>query len=82
MKVVITATTVRRGGRKIPLKPVMDQALLRCPFVERVFVLRRDGDGDGAFVEGRYLIVTVISFSFPTARSFPCSINSTWLFVL
>lgn len=32
---------------------MMDQALQRCPFVEKVFVLRRDGDGDGALVEGR-----------------------------
>ena len=43
-KIVITASSVRRGGKTIPLKAMVDEALQKCPEVERVFVWKRDGD--------------------------------------
>ena len=39
-KVVITAdSTVRRGG-SIPLKPIVEEAIMNAPMVEKVVVLR------------------------------------------
>jgi acetyl-CoA synthetase len=32
-----------RGGRAIPLKKTVDEALMRCPEVKHVFVLKRTG---------------------------------------
>lgn len=52
-KIIITATSVRRGGRNIPLKPAVDEALQKCPDVTKVFVWKREGD-ECAMVEGRY----------------------------
>ncbi|CAG8525053.1 5376_t:CDS:2 [Racocetra fulgida] len=40
---VITADEGRRGGRTIHTKQIVDEALLGCPDVERVFVFRRTG---------------------------------------
>jgi acetyl-CoA synthetase len=40
-KVLITADEFRRGGRVVPLKPVVDEALAKCPSVTSCFVLRR-----------------------------------------
>ncbi|MDB5037584.1 MAG: acs [Bacteriovoracaceae bacterium] len=37
---VITADEGRRGGKKIPLKANVDQALLKCPNVKRVLVVK------------------------------------------
>jgi acetyl-CoA synthetase len=38
---VITCDGAFRGTKEIPLKPVVDEALLRCPQVSRVIVLQR-----------------------------------------
>ncbi|MEX2649587.1 MAG: acetate--CoA ligase [Alphaproteobacteria bacterium] len=40
---VITADEGVRGGRKIPLKKTMDEALARCPGVRHALVVRRTG---------------------------------------
>ncbi|HYG28325.1 MAG TPA: AMP-binding protein, partial [Caulobacteraceae bacterium] len=50
--VVITADEGLRGGRKIPLKANVDEALKRCPQVERVIMVRRTG-ADVGFTPGR-----------------------------
>ncbi len=40
-KIVITAdASMRRGGKSIPLKPIVEEALIHAPSVERVVVLR------------------------------------------
>ncbi len=40
---IITCDGAYRGAREIPLKPVVDEALRRCPEVNRVIVLKRTG---------------------------------------
>ena len=40
---VLTADEGLRGGKKVPLKANVDQALFHCPGVESVIVLRRTG---------------------------------------
>ena len=40
-KLVMTADTTVRGGRKIELKKIVDEALDKCPSVERVIVFAR-----------------------------------------
>ncbi len=42
-RVVITADEGLRGGRKVPLKSNVETALLHCPEVHTVFVVRRTG---------------------------------------
>ncbi|ELT91571.1 hypothetical protein CAPTEDRAFT_44911, partial [Capitella teleta] len=42
-KVVITADEGLRGGRKVPLKANCDKAMLSCPSVEHVVVVKRTG---------------------------------------
>ena len=42
-RLVVTADEGLRGGRAIPLKANTDEALKRCPGVERVLVVRRTG---------------------------------------
>jgi acetyl-CoA synthetase len=49
---VITADEGLRGGRKIPLKANVDEALTRCPDVKTVLMVKRTG-ADVGFVEGR-----------------------------
>jgi acetyl-CoA synthetase len=49
---VITADEGLRGGRKIPLKANVDEALSRCPSVKTCIVVRRTG-GKINWVEGR-----------------------------
>jgi acetyl-CoA synthetase len=44
-KLVITADEGRRGGRLVPLKANVDEALLECPGVETVIVIRHTGGG-------------------------------------
>ncbi|HET9397191.1 MAG TPA: AMP-binding protein, partial [Sphingomicrobium sp.] len=51
---VITADEGLRGGKAIPLKRNVDEALNECTSVERVIVMRRTG-ADVAMVEGRDL---------------------------
>ena len=38
---IVTADGAYRGNKEIPLKPVIDDALVQCPFVKRVIVLTR-----------------------------------------
>ncbi|HCK22673.1 MAG TPA: acetyl-coenzyme A synthetase, partial [Bacteroidetes bacterium] len=38
---IITCDGAFRGGKQIPLKEVIDDALVQCPFVQRVIVLTR-----------------------------------------
>lgn len=42
-KLVVTADEAFRGSKTIPLKDIVDQALLLCPSVERVLVFPRTG---------------------------------------
>lgn len=42
-KMVLTADGAFRGDKKIELKPIVDEALLKCPTVEKVIVLERTG---------------------------------------
>jgi len=51
-KIVITADEGVRGGRKVPLKANVDEALKSCPNVKSVIVVRRTG-GKIAWQEGR-----------------------------
>lgn len=51
-KVVITADELTRGGKVVPLKKTVDAALLCCPSVEKVIVLKKTG-GKVPFKEGR-----------------------------
>ncbi len=51
-KVLITADTGPRGGKRTPLKQNADEALEDAPTVENVVVVRRTGD-EVNFVEGR-----------------------------
>ncbi|MBU1231229.1 MAG: acetate--CoA ligase [Proteobacteria bacterium] len=51
-KVLLTADAVLRGGRAIPLKGNVDEALKTCPSVEQVVVVKRAGI-DIRMVEGR-----------------------------
>jgi acetyl-CoA synthetase len=40
-KIIITADGAYRGAKEVPLKPVVDEALMQCPDVTRVIVLER-----------------------------------------
>ncbi|MCY1672566.1 acetate--CoA ligase [Novosphingobium sp. SL115] len=51
-RVVLTADEGLRGGKKVPLKANVDEALKQCPDVDTVIMLRRTGAEVG-FVEGR-----------------------------
>ncbi|MGI9169129.1 MAG: acetate--CoA ligase [Caulobacteraceae bacterium] len=51
-RLVITADEGLRGGRRVPLKANVDEALNSCPDVERVLVVRRTG-ADIAMKAGR-----------------------------
>ncbi len=51
-RVVITADEGVRGGKRVPLKTNVDQALTGCPGVRTVIVVRRTG-GDIAWTPGR-----------------------------
>jgi len=52
--VVITADEGLRGGRKVPLKANTDQALAKCPTIEKCVVVKRTG-AKVAMQEGRDL---------------------------
>jgi acetyl-CoA synthetase len=51
-KVLLTADAVLRGGRAIPLKGNVDEALKTCPSVEQCVVVKRAGN-EIRMVEGR-----------------------------
>src|SRR3954462_12736479 len=51
-RVVITADGGSRRGAPAALKPAVDEALLKCPDVRSVLVVRRTGQ-DVAWIEGR-----------------------------
>ncbi len=51
-KLVITADEGIRGNKKVPLKANLDEALLNCPAVREVIVVRRC-DGDVNMISGR-----------------------------
>ncbi len=51
-RIVLTADEGLRGGKRIPLKANVDEALTRCPDVDTVIMLRRTG-ADVAMVAGR-----------------------------
>lgn len=53
-RIVITSDEGLRGGRKVPLKANTDEALDKCPQVDRVIVVRHTG-GDVNMVAGRDL---------------------------
>ena len=50
--IVVTADEGLRGGKKVPLKVNVDEALAECPTVEKVLVLKRTG-ADVTMVAGR-----------------------------
>jgi len=51
-KMIITANLLRRSGKKILLKDIVDEALTTCPSVEHVIVVRT-GDQDCPMQDGR-----------------------------
>ena len=53
-RVVLTADGGWRKGAEVPLKPVVDEALQRCPDVRTTVVVKRTGS-DVAMVDGRDL---------------------------
>lgn len=53
-RVLLTADEGRRGGKTINSKRIVDEALLNCPLVEHVLVLKRTGNSV-PFVGGRDL---------------------------
>lgn len=50
--IVVTADEGKRGGRTVPLKRNVDRALLRCPDVDTVLVVRNTG-GNVDWTDGR-----------------------------
>src|SRR5512137_128693 len=52
--ILITADQGRRGGRSVPLKTNADEALLTCPSIQNVIVVKHTG-GDVPMMEGRDL---------------------------
>jgi acetyl-CoA synthetase len=41
---VITADGLYRGDKVVPLKPIVDEAIVQCPSVQQVWVAQRTGD--------------------------------------
>ncbi|WP_296899124.1 acetate--CoA ligase [Thiohalocapsa sp.] len=53
-RLIITSDESVRGGRNVPLKKNVDQALADCPSIDTCIVVKRTG-GDVAWIEGRDL---------------------------
>jgi acetyl-CoA synthetase len=54
-RIVITADQGCRGGKRVPLKANVDEALLQCPEVEKVLLIRWTG-AEVPVVEGRDVV--------------------------
>ncbi|MET3664390.1 acetate--CoA ligase [Caulobacter sp. 1776] len=54
-RIVITADQGRRGGKRVPLKANVDEALLQCPEVEKVLLIRWTG-AEVPLVKGRDVV--------------------------
>jgi acetyl-CoA synthetase len=54
-RLVITADEGRRGGKRVPLKANVDEALLQCPDVEKVLLIRWTG-ADVPVMAGRDVV--------------------------
>jgi len=54
-RLVITADQGRRGGKKVPLKANIDEALEQCPQVEKVLLVRWTG-AEVPIIEGRDVV--------------------------
>lgn len=52
-KVIITADESHRGGKRIPLKGVVNKALTECPTIKKVLVFQRSAEPTASMVEGR-----------------------------
>ena len=64
--VIITADEGLRGGRKVPLKANVDEALKSCPDVTTVLVITRTG-ADVTMVEGRDVSYSAARLTVPAA---------------
>ncbi len=64
--VIITADEGLRGGRKVPLKANVDEALKSCPEVTTVLVITRTG-ADVTMVEGRDVSYSAARLTVPAA---------------
>ena len=64
-RIVLTSDEGLRGGKKVPLKANVDEALKQCPAVDTVIMLRRTG-ADVAMVEGRDVDWTTAIATQPT----------------
>ena len=53
---IITSDEGLRGGKPIPLKANVDEALTKCPTIEKCIVIKRTGN-DIAWVDGRDVLV-------------------------
>ena len=52
-KALFTADGMFRRGKKVPMKPIVDQALQNVPSIRNVFVVDRTGIADIPWTEGR-----------------------------
>jgi acetyl-CoA synthetase len=48
-KLLITADQGKRGGKTIQLKQIADDAIVKCPSIEKVIVFQRTGDLSAPF---------------------------------
>ena len=64
-EIVITADEGIRGGKKVPLKSNVDQALVNCPNVKTALVIKRTGKPKGVLhTTAGYLLGAHISFKY------------------